>query len=833
VAAIVARPLHCSKPTARTRYGRGAADNNSVDPGEDYMRFTITALALAGVSLFATTAAAQTAPAAADADGVNGLQEIVVTAQRRAESLQKVPVAVTAISAEQIDDLRVTNVKNLAGLAPSLQIQNQGLQSNPSIAIRGVASGVSNNAVDPKVGIYLDGVYIGRTVGSIFDLADIQRVEVLRGPQGTLFGRNATSGAISLVSAEPTGEFGIRATGSYGNGDAIRGKAVINLPAFGPFSVKLAYLHDQIDGDYTNLIGGKTINLALRDPRFGTETFARKLGRRNIDGGQLAIRGEFGNLTADYRFDYTDARTTGRAIQSLGVIPDSSGALLQPIVDLQPFFGGITNIAPNARLSAVANATSEEHVVTQGHSLTLAVKPNDLVTVKSITAYRKFRQDPNIYDLASSGGLRFTFGQLGALITPGLTPAQIQAALFNPANIPGPNDYFFSLLTARKTSQKQFSQEFQIQLDGEHYELTAGAFYFHERSPATDILGILEPVPGGLVVPSPLDAAFGSGVTDTVSINDSWAGYGQLTVHLGDRVDVTGGLRYTIDDRDLAINAISGGQGGQLGVGKYNVSFKKLNYTGILTWRPTDQTTAYAKISSGYVAGGILSGIPYKPETLVSYELGAKTQMFDNRVRLNVAAFYSDYKDLQTQNFINGRQFFDNAGKASIKGFEVEADVIPVRGLVLSGNVGYADLNYKTFILNGVDVADVARTTYNSKWTARVAAQYDAPEFSNGSHLQGRIEGRYRSSYYLTSTPFVNLAGQVVLENENRQPGYWLVDGRFGLVDIPIGGTKASLSAFGQNLFDKHYISFGAPVLSLVGSYERGRTYGVELGFAF
>jgi len=802
------------------------------------MRFHTTALALAGASFFAAAAAAQTpgeatAPQASESEGLAGLQEIVVTAQRRAESLQKVPVAVTAISSEQLENLRVTNVKNLAGLAPSLQIQNQGLQSNPSISIRGVASGVSNNAVDPKVGIYLDGVYIGRTVGSIFDLADIQRVEVLRGPQGTLFGRNATSGAISLVSAEPTGEFGVRANASYGNYDAIRGKIVLNLPAFGPFSVKVAYLHDEIAGDYTNLIGGQTINQSLRDPRFGTLTFAKKLGTRNIDGGQLAIRGEFGNLTADYRFDYTDARTTGRAIQSLGVIPDQSGALLQPIVDLQPFFGGITNIAPNSRLKAVANATSPEHVVTQGHSLTLAVKPNDLVTVKSITAYRKFKQDPNIYDLAASGGLRFTFNQLGALITPGLTPEQIQAALFNPANLPGPNDYFFSLLTSRETRQTQFSQELQIQLDGENYELTAGAFYFHERSPATDLLGILQPTPGGVSVPSPLDAAFGSGVTNTVSVNDSMAGYGQLTIHLGDRVDVTGGLRYTIDDRDLRINSIAGGQGGQLGVGDYAVSFEKLNYTGILTWRPTDNTTTYAKISSGYVAGGILSGIPYKPETLVSYELGAKTQLFDNRLRLNAAAFYSDYKDLQTQNFINGRQFFDNAGKASIKGFEVEADFIPVRGLVFSGNVGMADLNYKTFILNGREVADIARTTYNSKWTGRASVQYDAPEFANGSHLQGRIEGRYRSGYYLTSTPLQNLAGQDVLEAQNYQGGFWLVDGRVGLVDLDIGGTKASLSAFGQNLLDKQQIAFGAPVLSLVGTYERGRTYGVELGVAF
>ena len=805
------------------------------------MKIRIMALALAGASSLATTAHAQataedapvsnTAPPAKPENAV-GLADIVVTAQRREESLQKVPVAVTAISSEQIDQLRVTNVKNLAGVAPSLQVNNQGLSSNSTIIIRGIASGTSNNAVDPKVGIYIDGVYVGRTVGSIFDLADIQRVEVLRGPQGTLFGRNATSGAISLVSAPPKGEWGLKASASYGNYDQKRGKAVLDLPALGPFTVKLAYLHDEIDGDYTNLIGGQTLNLSLRDASFGTQRFAKKLGARNVDGGQVAVRGEFGAVTADYRFDYTDARASGRPVQSFGVIPDQSGQLLAPIVALQPLFRGITNES-SSRLRQVANATSEERVVTQGHSLTLTAIGSDHLTVKSITAFRKFRQEPNIFDLSATGGLRFTATQLGAFLDPTLTNAQRQAILFNPANAPGPNDHFFSLLTARSTKQKQFSQEIQFQLDGDGYEATAGLFYFHERSPATDILGILEPTPSGTVVPLPFDPIFGSGTTRTLAINDSMAAYAQGTLHVTDTIDLTAGLRGTIDDRELRIYELAGGQGAVLGLGTYKVDYKRITYTGIATWRPNTDTTLYAKISSGYVSGGILSGIPYKPETLIAYELGAKTQMFNNRLRFNAAAFYSDYKDLQTQNFINGRQFFDNAGQAAIKGFEVEAELLPLEGLTLSGNVGYADLNYDTFILNGQDVADFARTTYTSKWTGRAAAQYDAPAFTNGAHLQARVEGRYRSSYYLTSTPLRNLAGQVVYEDLNKRPGFWLVDARAGLVEFPIGGSSASISVFGQNLFDKKVVSFGAPALSLTGSYERGRLYGVELGYAF
>ena len=146
-------------------------------------------------------AAEQPIPADAGAAGdQNSVQDIIVTAQRRAESLQKVPVAVTALGADQLTALRINSVRNLAGLAPSLQLNTQGQQSNPTIIIRGVSSGTSSNSVDPKVGIYIDGVYIGRAVGSLLDFSDIARIEVLRGPQGTLFGRNATSGAISITT---------------------------------------------------------------------------------------------------------------------------------------------------------------------------------------------------------------------------------------------------------------------------------------------------------------------------------------------------------------------------------------------------------------------------------------------------------------------------------------------------------------------------------------------------------------------------------------------------------------------------------------------------------
>ncbi len=815
------------------------------------------AVVLASVSTFASTAVLAQPDDQGSAASGTGLADIVVTAQRREESLQKVPVAVTAIGAEQLDQMRITNVRNLAGIAPSLQINTQGLQSNPTIIIRGIASGSSNNAVDPKVGIYLDGVYIGRTVGSIFDLSDIQRVEVLRGPQGTLFGRNATSGAISLTTAAPSGELGVRGSLSYGNYDAMRGKIAVDLPAFGPLSLKISYMHDEIEGDYRNPISG-VLDFSQVVPSFGKQRIVSKLGGRNVDGLGVAARLDLGDLLADYRFDYTDARSSGRAIQSRGILPDSSGALLSGIVAMQPLFGGISNIS-NDRLSTVANASTIERVVTQGHSLTLAYPVSDALTLKSITAFRKFRQDPNVYDLASTGGLKFTTAQLQALLLGDV------AGIMNPANAPGPNDSLFSLMTARSTRQKQFTQEFQVQLTSDKIDLTAGLFYFRENSPGTDYLGIFQPIANGVVIdmnkvgylaglpvgqlsfdlnqdgvvdardsnPS-LASLFGAGLTRTRAINKSYAAYGQLTYHLTDTLDIIGGLRYTSDKRKTDIYEVVGSQGGQLGAGQYNANYKKATWTAIVNWRPTDRVMAYGKVSTGYVAGGILSGYRYRPETLTSYEVGLKAQGLDNRLRTNIALFYSDYKDLQTQNFINGRQFFDNAGKASIKGVEVEVDFMPVRGLTLSGNLSHTDFDYKKFILNGVDVADIARTPYASKWQGRASMQYDSPELASGGFISGRLDGRYRSRLPLVSTPIYDMSRTLSpLEDHAFQKGYWLVDGRIGWMNIPLGGTKASLSVFGQNLLNKDYVSFGATVLQLVATYDRKRTYGVELGLSF
>lgn len=752
------------------------------------------------------------------------LNDIVVTAQRREESLQDVPVAVTALGADAMAQMRVSNIANLSGAAPSLQIQSQGIQSTSLITIRGIASGSSINSVDPKVGMYLDGVYVGRSTGAVFDLADIERIEILRGPQGTLFGRNSTSGAINMITARPTGELGVKQDLSYGNYNALRTRTVLNLPALGPLSVKLSYLHDEMDGDIDNLLGGEILDFSLREPRFGTLRYADKLGERNIDAAQASARLDLGDLTVDYNFDYTDSRSTGRAMQQLGIIPGQSGSIAAGILAYQGLFGGITNLS-STRLNSVAAATSREHVTVSGHNVTMTWNQSDAVTVKSITAWRKMNQRPNVHDLAATGGLRFSEDQFGLLISG--DPDNIALIPTLPVT---DEDRLYTLLTARSTKQSQFTQELQFQVTQDAFDLVAGAFYFREKSPAIDVLGIFQPVQDGVIIPTDFDPLFGSGVTEVVAENTSMALYGQGTLHLSDTLDISAGLRYTSDTRKTEIITLAAASAeDSQGAGTYKSNYAKFNYSAIITWKPDRDLTAYAKVATGYVAGGIMSGKAYDPESLISYELGVKSSLWNNRLRANAAVYYMKYTDLQTQNFIDGVQSFSNAGKANIKGAELEVDAIPVRGLTLSGSVGYTDFDYKTFILDGEEVADVARPPYFANWTGRLAAQYDLPEFSGGGNPFARIEGRYRSKSYLTSLPIADPA----VEELNMVKGYWLVDARAGVAALPIGGTTVNLSAWAKNLLNKDYYSWGTPAITLTATYERRRTYGVDLSLAF
>ena len=770
-------------------------------------------------------ATAGTLSQAQDASGGQStqLEEIIVTAQKREQNQQKVPVAVTALSSDTLEKFRVTGINDISGLTPNFQIITQGIQSIPIVSIRGIASGVSDSAVDPKIGLYLDGVYIGRSVGAIFDIADIERVEVLRGPQGTLFGRNATGGAISLVTAAPSGEFHLRQDVSAGNFDAWRTRTTLDLPAWGNLALKFTYMHDEQEGTMRNLIGGGHIDLRQRDPRLGVQKYADKLGGREVDAYMVAARWQANDtFTVDYRYDYTDSETVGFPNQQIGIIDGSALAGMMGLIhSLQPAYGGITNMSPK-RLGRIASATSVQPMTVEGHNLTLSWDLAEGINLKSISAYRKLDQDPNIFDLASTGGWKFSDAQLQALLLGNFN------AIFDPANAPGPNDSFFSLLTARSMEQRQFSQELQFTMTRERYDLVAGLFYFDEKSPELDTLGIMEPVTNGVVVPAWYDSIFGSGTTELEARNESRAVYAQATWHATERLDLTAGIRYTQDDRETRLVRIAAATGSTLQPGTYKDDFSKTNYTLIADYWVNPDVMVYAKLATGYVSGGIMSGIPYQPEELESWEAGIKSQFFDNRLRVNAAAFFMDYTDLQVQTFVDGSQRFDNAGEAEVKGLELEVDAVPMDGLTLGGSFGWTDYEFKKYILPPPDgdIAHEAHPAWTPKRSLRLSAQYDFPAFAWGGNAFMRLDGRYRSR----SEVGVRFTHDPDIDRVTYSKAHWIVDARAGVAEIPLGKTALSISAWAKNLLNEDdVIVFGATVINQMVSYAPERTYGIDL----
>ncbi len=341
--------------------------------------------ALRLATLLASTAMAMPAIAQdSAAEDTGGIGDIVVTAQKRAENVQDIPLAISAVSSEYLEARDISSIDRLGSIAPNVKIERAPSNKTISqIAIRG--SVTINPAVtwEPAVGLYLDGVYIAKAQGSIFDVADLERVEVLRGPQGTLYGRNALAGAVNLVTKKPTGEAGGSAEISYGNYDYWKGKAILNLPAMGALSMKVSGQIQKRDG-FVKVGPNPFPQAFLARPNSVSD-----LG--NLDGKsgmiQLRLKPE-GNFTADYQFDYSRYNQRTDFSQLVSVLPNSlftDPAILAAIAPL----GLYAN--PNRQSTASVDANPlYEKTRTYGHSLTLALDMG-ASTLKSISSYRNLR----------------------------------------------------------------------------------------------------------------------------------------------------------------------------------------------------------------------------------------------------------------------------------------------------------------------------------------------------------------------------------------------------------------------------------------------------------
>lgn len=322
-----------------------------------------------------------------DSEPYAGLEEIVVTAQKREQRLQDVPIAVTALTADALQANRITNVGDLSGLAPGLTVAPvSGAARIPSFTLRGAVGNASVAGSDRQVAMYLDGVYISAARGGIFELPDVQRIELLRGPQGTLFGRNATAGAVSITTRDPLGEARVRATAGIGNYDQYRFGVSVDLPQVGPFSGYLSYLHFERRGDIRNTAAGqiwdRRSSAVERIARI--ERSPRYLGDENSNSFFAALKFESGDFTSVYKFDYLEGEGTPTGTAVVGYNPAGvTGALLSALIQSSPY--PVPIAVDGKRPDAVANGFSTTvPQKAEGHSLTSTWLVSDSLSIKNV-----------------------------------------------------------------------------------------------------------------------------------------------------------------------------------------------------------------------------------------------------------------------------------------------------------------------------------------------------------------------------------------------------------------------------------------------------------------
>lgn len=826
--------------------------------------------------LAALTTTALLATAASDAALAQsesaGLQEIVVTAQRREQVLQDVPIAITAIGGEVLQANRVINVTDLSGLAPGLTtMPTPGGSQVPQFSMRGTTTNGSVQGSDRGVGIYIDGVYIAAARGAIFDLPDIQRIEVLRGPQGTLFGRNSTAGAISIVTRDPTGEIGIKATATVGNQDEYRFGVSVDLPQIGPFSGYVSYLHSERDGDIRNTAPGflwDRTSSAVPDIA-KVRPSARYLGSHNSDNWFAALKFESGDFTTVYKYDRFRSTNTAAGTAVVGFPTTGSGALtgalFTALVNSQNFEVPIAS--DGKRPDAVANSfVVEGPQRAEGHSVTSTYQVSDAIAIKNIFAYRKsfiFATSP----LDGLSGLFLTPEALGPLATfygiSGLARAGVDVT--DPANAaligatiaqtatdlqPAIGSPLLAIASSSQGRTKQISDEIQLTYNSERLTATIGGLWFNAKDYTNEHLqqnaSGFTLYPGAVIT----NTNFGRTRNEVTSL----AAYAQFEVQVSDQLEFVVGGRFTHDKKDGSLYYGPNLAAGQLLVAD-TYKDSRFNYLLGVNYRPIEDVMFYAKYSTAYISGGSTSGITYEPETVKSWEAGAKATLFNRRLQANLALYHVKYSDLQGANStttpgmaevvndITGDPnrsdvisvFTFNNGDLKAKGFEFDFTAAPVEGVNLGGSLGYSDAEYTS--VNPVLLTanqGVYEPILVPDWTANLWAEYRTPTLgSSDAYLSFRGDARWQSDMNLHSNPTLP-AYQTWASGISEIPSYWVFNARVALRDVDLGGVKTEIAAWGRNLSDNRSASYALDLGVVAGAnFIPARSYGLDLTVQF
>ena len=723
-----------------------------------------------GIAALATPAFAQDAAAPAGASESVGVGDIIVTARKKAESLQNVPLSITGIGAEEIADRDISSIGNIDTLAPSVFIETAAGPTTSGVVanIRGIGGSDSTGVSDYPIAMYIDGVLMSRPNALLFDMVDLERIEVLRGPQGTLFGRNTTGGAINIFTKAPADTFGIQEKLTYGTYNLFKSRTTLDTGQWGDsgISAKLAYSHEQQDGYVKN-----TIKDGTADP-----------GARNSESGFVAVHGDVSPaFTFDFRADVTSARNAP-IWQQLAVINplqyqyfSQSGAL-----------GGAPLIVQDKYSDKVTVASQPRGKQTiWGTSLTMQYEVSPALTLKSITGYRRFKESQAV----NNGGQGVLMGKL------------IDGSIGRV--------YMFDYPDPARARDRQFSQEFQATGTVSDFDYVVGLYYFDQKYSSATTQRFT------YVVPFSATDIRGSNLVnfrDYETRAKSYAAFTQVSWKPSsvDGLELTGGLRFTHDKKELAQANYYNGAALAPGLGKN--SWDNLSWLGSVTYRFSPEVLAYARVSTAYRAGGFDaggSGNPngYDPEKVISYEAGLKTDLLDRRLRVNLSAYITDYKDLQISQFTAGSNGGGtktvNAGKVTFSGFEAEMTAVLTDFLTLDGSVGYVHPKYKSYLYRVpstdeiINVADEVHLAHVSKTTARVGAAWDIAKW-NETSLSLRVDYSYKSSAPTFPLDRVSPFNPYIRRSAQNE-----LSARITLKDIQAGALNLTVQAYGENLLNE------------------------------
>lgn len=794
------------------------------------MKYTLLSGAMLGALALGVAPALAQAGDTASADQSVGIEDIVVTARKTSENLQSTPVAITVPTGDTLDKAQVTGIESLPRLVPGIVVApTTGQPASAFIGIRGQSSSDALLALDQAVGQYFDGVYIARSSGALFNFVDVERVEVLRGAQGTLFGRNTTGGAVSIISNKPTGDFGGSVRLRYGNFDTREATGVVNLPIQGDeIAVRLVGQHVQNDGYGRNL------------------SFDTPLGGDNVDflRGTLLIAPAGSGLTVTVVGDYTNRKSQGQITGLKSYYRD-------------PVTGANLNATAQALLNACSGATPIPRCPVKGPV------GGDSYGNYAVSVQGK----DNFYDVALSlipFGTAEAWG-VGVTTEYELSPSTAIKAItawrgVDTASLSDNDGTPYALTGGLRVgdgniiNQTQFSQELQLstQAFDDRLQLIVGAFYFTERG--TDLSKSYSAFPLG---------AARLGYNEGDIHNKSYAGFGQFNFNITDAVRFTGGLRYTQDKRSILsrnrgenTDPVTGLPNGTFVCSLIvppgspceqftKASFDYWSYTAGFDWRVNDNVFLYIKTSKASRAGGFnpratgTTPLRFEPESVVDYEFGFKLDVLDRRLRLNTAVFQTNYDDIQrTVPVLIGGLLTNsivNAATARIRGLETELTLLPVDGLQLGVSATFLDPKFKNFTipLSATVVQDVTETPYSfaSKKSFSLYADYSVPV--GAGELNLRADYAWRSKQYSTG-PLIGPGYQQQFKDSAEMPGYGLLNGQ---IAYRLDDPNVEVALYAQNITKKKYYQRLLAIDNSLGvtAYSPGmpRMYGVRLTYKF